>query len=245
MNTEAEITLTRLSKVMQTQRALEESAFASFAGTNTRDAVQALMTSPNRVAMVRELTSRMAPSAKGVRANELDSLRGGMIDWLFRSTNVENIKPSTVLSQLDLPGTRQVFRMVFNFDEMRRLDRLLASANAVQGGNISMVARVFDRTIGTGSRIIGAAIGRRMGTGTIQVPGMLSQLAGDIVSRLTGFGSPSRLLAMAMVDPKMERLLLSRVPANLTEVKKMTDLMRVIISTINNATSLPLKGDNE
>ncbi len=242
---ETEMTMDRISAVLKTQTALEESAFAAFAGTNTRDAVQTLMASPDRVAMVRELVSRMPTSARGVRPNELDALRGGMVDWLFRSTNVESIKPTTVIAQLNQPGIRQVFRMVYSANEMRRLDTILASASAVQQGEISLAARVFDRTVGTGTRIIGAAIGRRMGTGTIQVPGMMSQLAGDIVTRMTGFGSPARLLSMAMTDPKMERVLLSRIPRNLTEVRKLTDLMRFVAVTVSDATRLPARETTE
>ncbi len=237
---ETDLTMDRLTNVLRAQTAVEETAFAAFAGTNTRDAVQTLMASPIRVDMVRELVSRMPSSARGVRPNSLDALRNGMVDWLFRSTNVADIKPSTVIAQLNQPGIRQVFTMVYSPSEMRRLDRILASAMAVQTGTISMAARIFNRTVGTGAKVAGAIGGRFLDTGTIQVPGMFSQLAGDIVSRLVNFGSPARLLALAMTDSNMERMLLSQIPKNLTEVKKLTDLMRFVTVTIGNATRLPV-----
>ena len=237
---ETELTMDRLTQVLRAQTAVHETAFAAFAGTNTRDAVQTLMTSPDRVVMVRELVSRMPASARGVRPNSLDALRNGMVDWLFRSTNVADTKPSTIIAQLNQQGVRQVFRMVYSSSEMGRLDRLLASANAVQQGQISLAARVFDQTVGKGARILGATLGARLGTGTIQVPGMFAQMSSDLVSRMTNFGSTPRLLAIAMVDSNMEKALLSRIPRNLTEVKKLTDFMRLVTRTLGDATRLPV-----
>ena len=248
VDAEAKFTQSRLTQVNKEQKALEDTAFSRFANVDTRTAVDKMMKSPNRVGLMRELVTRMrpVPALGGPAVNvpnepAIASLKTGTIDWLFRGTTLDNALPSTVAARLNDQGVRQTMRMLFSSDEMRRLDRIISSAQALQHGNVSVVAKVYGKVVGTGSKIVGAALGRRLNTGTIQVPGLMAQLSSDVVSRLLGFGSLTRMMARAMVDPNMEKVLLSRDPRNLTEVREITRLMRFVQVTMADTLRLPAK----
>src|SRR5690606_11706800 len=72
----------------------------------------------------------------------------------------------------------------------------------------------------------GRAVARFTGGGTVQTPGIFAAAAARAAERATRTMQPGSLFVQAIMDPKWERVLMSREPRTTAEMRKFTKSMQ-------------------
>jgi hypothetical protein len=135
-------------------------------------------------------------------------------------------------AEITNPSTRDVYKLVLGPDKFKRLEAIVGNAeNVANAQNVRHVlpAGYLVRSI---SAMFGAKVGRSLGTGTIQVPGRVSNLFQNIASGFIGSAIPApELFARALVDPRWEKVLHIRAPSSPKQVQYLSGFWRSLLST--------------
>jgi hypothetical protein len=198
--------------------AIQRSELARFAQADPEKAIQRLWTDkdPNGVA------KQLLVSFQG-NQNALDGLRSGIVSELLKRSGGD---PAKARELLHTTRYRDMFENVLDGDQMKRLNTLIDTLNSPEKS--TMRQKIFGNRFSPGtmlSRVIAASIGSHaahiIGRGNIQVPGMASQAAMRMSERIAQSTMPDDAMALAIVDPRFEKLLYSRIPTNTKEMREM------------------------
>jgi hypothetical protein len=123
------------------------------------------------------------------------------------------------------PKMDRTLNVIFDRAQRTRLDRIIEIGVRVENGDEKMLRRFARKGLNIIARVFGAQLGRTIarfgGGGTVQTPGIIAGVTKDwLVDALRGISVPE-LMARAVLDPKWEKVLLSRVPENPREIRRM------------------------
>lgn len=216
-----------LTTIVEDRKILEKSALARFVKMDPQKAIQRVWNDPNPSVVSKDLIKTFQGDEEA-----LEGYRAGLMDELFSRTKMD---PNRMLEHLDTPKLRRLFEATFSEEQMTRLSRMVTLTAKLQNGNKDDLKAHFLPTARIIARILGAQVGRVIGRltggGTIQTPGIISQYAqSGVVKALKGF-DPKWLLSKAVLDPKWEQLLYSRMPWNTKDLQNTLALVRKVVRT--------------
>jgi hypothetical protein len=216
----------KVAAVLAEKKAIQSSALARFAETSPEKAVQNIFAQKDPAAVARQLmiSFRGDPDA-------IEGLRNQILNELI--FNKAKANPVLVQRMMKEPRTQNLLEATLSNDQWNRLKKMTDTAVRVGVEDETGWRTALKSPFKTLGQFIGAAAGRKLNTGTIQVPGIFSKRFGAIMERSLGGTDPQDLLAQAVLDPHWERLLYSRVPTNSRDMRLAQDNYRRIFSTID------------
>jgi hypothetical protein len=226
VSAELELASNKINQTLAEQKALQAGALAKYASTNPNVSVKRILVAAKPSAMANEvmLTLRNDPDA-------IQGFRASFIDELLVRTKGD---PTKVKLFLDQPGRSELYQTVLGPNDFARLKRNLNIAYRIANGDEQLTTRHLIGRVSILARIIGAQVGRQIshmtGGGTIQVPGIVSRSFAKTSERLFKASNPTDLFVQSILDPKWEKLLLSREPRTTLEGRNYVKTMRRLLA---------------
>lgn len=220
----------RLDNMMSYRKEIMDSAFLKMAGEQPQTAINRIITSSNKVRHAKLLHDRV----KG----DPDALEAAKNQMILEVERIAGSNPSKVLQILDGTDVRPAMRQILGND-LDRLERIARESvewmKAEKGVPRYMLTR--------GSRVIGAWVGRRLNTRTLQAPEFGGRLAQRIVEDWIG-KVENDIFSRAVRYPAWEAVLKARMPQSNTELHRLRGLVRraIRIEEASERASLPLQG---
>lgn len=219
-----------LGELLEQQHRVTTSAFTRFAGEDPQTAVQRLFSGSGKVKRAQEITGRLSDSPEA-----LSAFRAGIVNQVMV---MGNGNPRAMLDVLAARDIRDMVQSVLNTDQFARLERVLQAGATLQAGEGRSTAS--GRAAQAGARmaagVIGAAFGRHVaswtGGGTVQTPGIFASGARRSVDNMLQNMAPEDMVAQAVLDPRWERFLLSKMPENAEEASLTTRQLRGLVSSM-------------
>lgn len=219
---------TKLDTAIKANVDLGKSSFLKFADEDIQTATQKVLTGSNKVQRASEIKRALAADPDG---RALPAFKNSV---LVEFQRMGGNNPSTLQAMLASKDQREVMAAVLNPEEMRRFTRIVDAAASFQSGNTkgvgaqsaSFLARFMGaKTVGAASRSGGG------GPASIQETGAGAKIGEMIFKTILGRASPQELMAMAVTNPKAERLLFSRIPSNIREIQRDAQIIRDLVSS--------------
>lgn len=225
---EVQFAAQRVADALAEKKYLASSALAKFSETSPEKAVQNIFAQrdPRAVAGQLMLAFKGDPDA-------LEGLRNQVLNEFIY--NKAKTNPNVMQKMMQEPRIQNLMEHVLAPEQLARLNRIISTAVRVGAEDETGIKSFFRAPAKMTGRIVGAAIGRRMGSGTIQVPGMFSKATGNFMERMLGGTDPSDLLSQAVIDPHWEALLYSRLPATTKDMRSAQKLYGRVFNSLNTA----------
>lgn len=228
---ELQLAAGKVSTAMGIKRDIEKSALARFAQTDPEKAVANIFAAANPVDHVRVLMRHFAGDRDAV-----EGLRNAVVGELM----INRAKTDPVKMQ-DLMKTTRIdamLREVLSPDQFRRLNRIVSDSIRITLGEDKGFARSSIGKFSILGRIMGATVGRMVnhygpGGGTIQIPGIFAAQGSKLAERIFKATSPNDMLVNAVLDPKWEQMLYSRLPATVKEMRVAATHYRRLYSVLD------------
>lgn len=210
-----------LGRAIKSRQRIQRSALARFANEDPETAIDRLLTGHNKVEAAREITSKL-------KANDdaMAGLKFGLLNKMFRDTGARPSRMEHFINGRDIRG---VFNEVFTPEEMARLNRMIKEGTSIENQPESFARRASRRGLTIGGGIVGARLGRALNTGTIQTPGILASASRNAVENLFTQTPADNYMALAILDPRFERLLSARA-GSIDDLKRINKLARSLIA---------------
>lgn len=215
-----------LSASVADAHALENSAFKAYAGTDPQTAIRGLFGGGQKVQKVQEIKAGLMGNA--------DAMRGFKNGTLVEFYNAARGSPRHMADMLAAKDTRGMLAEVLGPEDMTRLERMVRAGEALEKQGKLAGSRTM---LGMLSRYIFAGAARNLGAKTIQQTGTAATIGQNLIETMTSVAPARDLFTKAIVDPKWERLLYSRVPATLREMQATQELVKGAIGTLRAAQS--------
>lgn len=198
----------KLTKLLDEQKAFEKSTLAKYAQMDTQKAISRIYASPDPLKATKELmtTFNKDPDA-------LAGFRTGMLDeYLTRA----RFDPERMKAILQTPRFQDTMREVLDPTQYARLEKIVEITSRIQRGDEKNIRALLAPAATIWGRILGAGAGRQIagmtGGGTVQTPGIVANAFGKATEKMFRQTDPQTMMVQAILDPKWERLLLSRAP---------------------------------
>lgn len=209
---EWESTASRLDKVMNFRKEVMNSAFIKQTNEQPAAAIRTLLTSKYRVRDARILMQRLK--------NDPDAIEAAKNQMILSMEEISGGNPTKLLQLLGSNDTNNAARAVLGSD-LDRLTRIARHAQDLMQVDQGMPRYLLRR----GGRVLGAYLGRKLNTGTLQAPefgGKLVQKAvDDWLGRVEG-----NIFSNAIRYPAWEAILMSKAPQSLAELNHLKVLTR-------------------
>lgn len=208
-----------LQAALADQKQLEQSAFRAYAGMDPQEAIRSIMAGPQKVSKVSQIKDGLM--------DNLDATRGfkdGILAELYLKSGGSPKKMSELLSVKDM---RDMVSTVLGVDDMKRLDRIvkagmhLEKKGTLAGRSNTLVSRAF--------RYAGAGLSRLGGARTIQETGTAAAIGQTIGAIIMRDMPAETLFTRAIMDPKWEKIVYSRVPSTMRELLAHQELVKGLI----------------
>lgn len=227
----------RLQRMTQFRKEVMNSAFVKEAGEHPEQAIRKIITqrSPKNAALLMKRISKnpeAVDAAKNQTILELEAMAQG--------------DPSKILTILGSRDTRNAVGRVLGND-LDRLERIAREAANLMQVDQNGTARYLVRR---GARVMGAWLGRKLNTGTLQAPEFGGRLSQKLVDDWLG-STENDIFSKAVRYPAWEAVLKARLPQSNSEVRRLKTLVRraIRIEEATEQASAPLQsillGENE
>ena len=236
VDAEMDIAQRNLTEQLAEVRNIEQSALTKFAGVEgPQAAIKRVFTNPKKIGDVRQIVARLSEDE-----NAINGFRSGIVSELFRAGGTS---PSRSLALMGDKDIRNAMREVFTTSQFARLERIMQRAAQLETTGESTVRQGLQRGTNILGRVVGAQLGRQVahvtGGGTVQTPGIFSSATAESLDRMFAQYMPANeLMIRAVVDPRWERVLYSRVPETLDELGALTKQLRGLTSSLTAAGQL-------
>lgn len=195
---------------------IEKSALSRFVDADSAVAVRRLLADPNSPREARAIMREISHDPRAVAG-----LKAGVVDEIMRTSEGS---PSTILKIMREPKMDRTLNEIFTAQERARFDRLVQLGARVEAGDEKLLRRFARGGVPILARIIGAQMGRTIarfaGGGTVQTPGIVAGVTKNwFADAFRGITVPE-LMARAVLDPKWEKALLTRIPENPRDIRK-------------------------
>lgn len=216
----------KVSTALAEKKSIDASKLAQFAQTTPEKAVANIFAQRDPADTARQLmiSFRGDPDA-------LEGLRNQILDHFIYTTGKTN--PNVMQKMINEPRIGNLLEATLAPDQYSRLTRMVNTAVRLGVEDETGLRQALASPMKTAGRIVGAAIGRRLNTGTIQGPAIVSKAVGSFMERALGATNPQDLLSQAVLDPNWESLLYSRIPTTTRDMKAAELKYRRIFAGIN------------
>lgn len=206
---------------------LAKSALAKFAQQDPQRSFERIFSSMDPARDARQI---MAALAKHSNADATKSFRAGIIDYLIRANAGRG---GTMEKYIAQPRIRDLLANTLEPDQYMRLRRIITAGARLESGDATFSAR-FGRTLmPIVFRIFGAQAGRTLshmlGGSNIQTPAIVSGIFRNWAVDMFKGISPEELLTRAILDPRWEAILMSKVPENTAGMRDLNIRIRRLI----------------
>lgn len=218
----------KVSTALAEKKSIAASALSRFAETSPDKAVANIFAQRDPAGVARQLilSFRGDPDA-------LEGLRNEILNHMIYKVGKTN--PNLMQRQMQEPRIANLLEATLAPDQFARLSRMVNTAVRLGVDNEASFRQMFMSPAKTAGRLIGAMIGRRLETGTMQGPALVSQRVGKWMESMFSSTDPADILSQAVIDPNWESLLYSRVPTNSRDMERAKKIYRRIFSGINTA----------
>lgn len=217
-----------VANALAEKKTIDASALARFAQTSPDKAVKNLFAQRDPADVAR----RLMISFRGDE-DALSGLQNQVLKEFIYEKGKTN--PNLMQRMMEDPRIENLLQAVLSNDQWGRLKRIVDTGVRVGVEDEAGLKAFLRSPAKTSGRILGAYIGRKLNTGTIQTPGIISKAAGNYAERLFGATEPSDLLAQAVIDPHWEQILYSRIPTTTREIQTATKHYRRMFAAINSS----------
>jgi hypothetical protein len=229
-NAEMQQVQSDLTKALESQRTIQNSAFTKFASESPQTAISRVINGQHKVAAMKEIIGKMEADP-----DALEALKSGIIENLMAASNNS---PTSLKARMAANDMQPMLEQAFGSAGLARLNRTVDNAASLETNGEALSTTLRKRGMNLATKIIAQHIAGPFlpkGAGSLTAAGAVGRAAQDMVAGITAPQNASSLLARAFVDPKAERLLWSKIPENLKEATALTDQMRAFVSTLNGA----------
>lgn len=224
------------------RKEISKSGLAKMSKMSPDKAITTIFQAPNPKKAAEALVKRMVDAGD---EDALDGLRTGVLERLIGSAlNTKGtLSPDKLKNLLDPrmnADSVEVYRSVLSPTQFRDLTQLSRDAVLAQGGKTTQSKFQAYSLIG---RIVGGMVGRQAHRvtgfgGTLQSQQIAAKLGGDWAEETFKRIPVDELLATAITDPRMARLIAGRVPNTPAELKALARNVRAITSGFRGAQQL-------
>lgn len=229
----------KVAAALAEQKAMKASALARFAETSPDAAVKNIFAQRDPADTAR----RLMVVFKG-DPDALEGLRNQVLKEFIYERGKTN--PNIMQKMMQEPRMENLLHATLSQDQFDRLKRMVDTAVKVGVEDETGFRAAISAPAKTVGSLVGAFLGRRLNTGTLQAPQIFSNRVGKLVERTLGATDPQDMLAQAVLDPNWEKLLYSRIPSTTKDMKKAEALYRrmfAIMDTTKNAALDRFKSD--
>jgi len=226
----------KLVKLEARHAAIQKSSLTRFVERDPQVAFQRLYLAKDPAAEANGIITTLDDNPEDVLAFQNEFL----VD-LFKRGGFSAEKIKAMISQ---PKTERLVNTVLENDPNRlaRLTRVIDIASKLESGALTLEGvrqPVLGVLLDVTGRFTGAGIGRRLGklTGgaTIQQTGAAASFTKNIFLAMTGRLPPELAFSRAILDPKFEALMMTKVPKN---SKELIDFRRAVRGFISSKTAI-------
>lgn len=226
VSAEGEYFVNKVRSTLDEQKIIERSSLARFAQMSPDIAIDRIFSNPNPVQQVNELlvSFRGDPDA-------LKGLQSGMLNKLFTMGKNDPLRLEQMLKQ---PKIRDMFERVLDPSQHARMNRIINIASKIARGEEETILPKWSPFRGATiilSRVLGAAFGRTLAPGQLQSASIFAERFRRITESIFQSTDPTELMTNAILDPRWERLLMSRDPGNIKEFRRLNRVMAYTLST--------------
>lgn len=231
----------KVAAALAEQKAVKASALARFAETSPDAAVKNIFSQKDPAGTARQLmiSFRGDPDA-------LEGLRNQVLKEFIYERGKTN--PNLMQKMMMEPRMENLLQVTLAPDQYNRLKRMVDTAVKIGVEDERGFRAAISAPAKTTGSLVGAFLGRRLNTGTLQAPQIFSNRMGKLVERTLGATDPQDMLAQAVLDPNWEKLLYSRIPSTTKDMKKAETHYRrmfAIMDTSRNTVMDRFKGESD
>lgn len=229
VSTELNATTAELTHLAAKRDMINKGALARFTAAAPEVSINRILNDPRPEIAGKKIMTELAGNDQAI-----EGLRTGIIDNIIARSKSH---PSRIQEFINQPRMARMLDEVFDPDMVARLRRITeAGVRLEKGDDTGKNWRQVFRPAVLLSGIIGAQVGRQVarftGGGTVQTPGIAAGAARRFMEQMFRQHNPDFMLRNAIMSPRWEKLLLSRVPENSRSAMKMTKRMRRMISAV-------------
>lgn len=202
---------------------VSRSALARFANSDTDTALRAIWNSKDPVRQTRELVASFHGNP-----DAMEGLQQATLKLLMGNTRGDFVR---VQNALETPRFREMLETVLTPQQMTRLAKLTDIGVRIARGDEDIIRDFMRNRFTLAGKILGAAAGRSMGTGTLQAPSLVSNMVGRWVERVFSVTDPVVMFQRAVLDPKWEAIMWSKMPEGSKDIRALTRNMRRLLGT--------------
>lgn len=218
----------KVSAALTERDAIAKSALARFAQADPEKAVANIFAQKDPADMARQLMV----SFRGDR-DALEGLRNEVLNRFIYTVGKTN--PNIMQRMLQTPKFENMLRAVLSGEQWQRLNNITNTAVRLGVNNELSFREAVRGLAKTAGKIGGALIGRKLETGTLQAPQLVSNRLGNWMDQMFHSTDPQYMLSHAVVDPTWESLLYSKAPTNTREIKAALVKYRRLMTGLNTA----------
>ncbi len=241
----------KLTALVQQQNDIQGSALAKYAQTaDANKGIDMIVNSRDPSKMARGLLKSIGHDTDAVMG-----LRTGLIDKYLSKHGFgvadKNPNITGLYNDLNNPPVKRLMQEVLDREGYDRLYTAIDIAHSMARGDRKTVTGMMGRTPGAFlGRVLGATIMRKVfGANTIQATGAGANVGQNIIqrvhNRIVAGMDPSALFALAINDPKWERIMLRRAPTDTKELRKILARIRRFTTALEAGKQYFAPGEDE
>lgn len=212
-----------IKAVMAQEKVFRNSALNRYIASDSEKAIDKVWTGPNPAKTAKELVSTFQkdPDAIG-------GFKAGIIDRFLKTVKND---PNKARDLLFSSRYGDLMRNTLDPSEYSRLQKIVEVTYRIHGGDEKILRHSMLPGATIMARLIGASVGRQMshitgGSGTLQGPSIMSNAFKQSIEKVFRSTDPGEMLTNAVLDPKWERLLLTREPTTTHQARRLMIQMR-------------------
>jgi hypothetical protein len=227
--TDIESTVQLIDDQLRERDVIRKSAVAQYAQRDPQNAVSAVINSPDPAATARDLRRSF-----GTDKDANEGFQGLLVETLMKRAGPSMIKTEQMFQQ---PKFHNLLRRTLDPDQYDRFMRLVQTGAALERGEGGSGPGMVRRGSSMLAHLLGLQVGRLLAhtfstgqAGSLSIPARTASAFRDAVADSFANRGPSIIFREAVMDPKWERVLLSKLPSNADEAAKTMKILRRIVA---------------
>lgn len=220
----------RLGQLSRARRDFEKSAIARFAERDPDKAIAGIFNAPDPAAAARELNRKLARDPDAVRG-----LKAGVIEYFLGMGGNRSLMTANRRLAEDTRWGR-VFNEVLGPADAERFRTIINDGANLEGGNVNNVTRAA----AAGTSMLAGWVGLTVGhlasklnpsqAGALSYPQQMKRTFQGMAAKAFDSDNPWEMVSRAVLDPKQEALLRSKLPDGVTSGREAARMLRRLFS---------------
>jgi len=215
-----------LTHLMQQEKIYKQSALTRFAQEDAQRAIQRIWNAGDPKGTAKTLMQTFKNDQ-----DALEGLRGGVLDELRIRSRGDAILMKNIVST---PRVNDMLSEILSPDQFARMNKLISITNRIANGDEKLIRHMFKSPALIAARVIGAGMGHQVsrvtGGGAIQAAAIGANTFKQVMEKVFKSTDPGTMLNYAILDPKWEKIILSREPHSSASGRELVTKMRRIVS---------------